>query len=34
VDRTQPFVFQGYSLLHSCVSSLFAVWEALKTTTG
>jgi hypothetical protein len=30
LDRTQPFLFQGYSLLHSCVSSLFAVWEVFE----
>jgi hypothetical protein len=27
VDRVQPFDFQGYHLLHSCVSSL---WEVLE----
>lgn len=30
VDQTQPFVFQGYSLLHSCVSSLYAILKALQ----
>jgi hypothetical protein len=29
VDRKAPFVTQGYHLLHSCVSSLFAIAEAL-----
>ena len=30
VDRTQPFVFQGCRLLHSCVSSLHSILEALQ----
>ena len=30
VDRTQQFVFQGYRLLHSCVSSLYSILEALQ----
>jgi hypothetical protein len=30
VDRTQPFIFQGYCLLHSCVSSLHSISEALQ----
>jgi hypothetical protein len=30
VDREQPFVFQGYRLLHSCVSALYSVLEVLK----
>jgi hypothetical protein len=30
VDRTQPFVFQGYHLLNSCVSSLFAILEVFR----
>jgi hypothetical protein len=29
VDRTQPFVFQGYRLLDSCVSSLYSILTAL-----
>jgi hypothetical protein len=30
VDRTQPFVFQGYRLLCSCVSSLYSILKALQ----
>lgn len=30
VDRTEPFVFQGYQLLDSCVSSLWAILDALR----
>lgn len=30
VDRTEPFVFQGYRLLHSCVSALWAILEAFR----
>jgi hypothetical protein len=30
VDRVQPFVFQGYRLLHSCVSALYSVLKVLK----
>jgi hypothetical protein len=34
VDRTQPFVFQGYRLLHSCVSSLYSILEGLGASPG
>jgi hypothetical protein len=34
VDRTQPFVFQGYWLLHSCLSSLYSILESLKASPG
>ena len=30
VDRTSPFIIQGYQLLHDCVSSLYRVAEVLK----
>jgi hypothetical protein len=30
VDRAQPIVFQGFQLLDSCVSSLWAILEVLK----
>jgi hypothetical protein len=30
VDRAEPFVFQGYRLFHSCVSSLWEVLEVLR----
>jgi hypothetical protein len=30
VDRTLPFVFQGYRLIDCCVSSLFAILEVLR----
>lgn len=30
IDRSQPIVFQGYQLLHSCVSSLYGIVEVLK----
>jgi len=30
VDRAEPFVFQGYRLLNSCVSSLWEVLEVLR----
>jgi hypothetical protein len=29
VDRDTPFVFQGYQLLHSCVSALYSIAKAL-----
>lgn len=31
VDRSQPFIFQGYALLDSCVSSLYKILDILKT---
>ncbi len=30
VDRAEPFVFQGYRLLHSCVSALYSILKVLK----
>jgi hypothetical protein len=30
VSRTQPFVFQGYELLRSCVSSLYSILKAFR----
>ena len=30
VDSDLPFVWQGYQLLHGCVSSLYRIAEALK----
>ncbi len=33
-DRQEPFVFQGYRLLHSCVSSLYEILRALTPEDG
>jgi len=30
VDRSLPTIFQGYQLLHACVSSIFEVVEVLQ----
>ena len=30
VDRSLPSIFQGYQLLHACVSSIFEVVEVLQ----
>lgn len=34
VDRGAPFLFQGYRLLSSCVSSLYAILEVFKELPG
>lgn len=33
VDRTAPFVTQGYELLHACVSAIFSIAEAFRTAS-
>lgn len=30
IDRKLPFIFQGYQLLHDCVSSIYGIAEVLK----
>ncbi len=34
VDRAQPYVHQGYQLLHSCVSSIWEIVETLRPPDG
>lgn len=34
VDDTKPFIFQGFMVLHACVSSLYGIAEILKDKTS